>query len=161
MNRYQFEVLTYIEKNGKKEYPMRTLSDTLKISGTAISKALDELENEALIKRCEDQMEITERGLEALEPYRVKRAVIMAAGFGSRMVPVTLDRPKPMVAVNGVRIIDTLLDALVSVGIKDITLVRGYKKENLMRFWRSIHLSILLITIYMIKPIIYHQQWQH
>ena len=158
MNRYQFEVLTYIEKNGKKEYPMRTLSDTLKISGTAISKALDELENEALIKRCEDQMEITERGLEELEPYRVKRAVIMAAGFGSRMVPVTLDRPKPMVAVNGVRIIDTLLDALVSVGIKDITLVR---KKNLMRFWRSIHLSILLITIYMIKPIIYHQQWQH
>ena len=54
----------------------------------------------------------------------------MAAGFGSRMVPVTLDRPKPMVAVNGVRIIDTLLDALVSVGIKDITLVRGYKKEK-------------------------------
>lgn len=32
MNRYQFEVLTYIEKNGKKDYPMRTLSDTLKIS---------------------------------------------------------------------------------------------------------------------------------
>lgn len=30
MNRYQFEVLTYIEKNGKKDYPMRTLSDTLK-----------------------------------------------------------------------------------------------------------------------------------
>ena len=54
----------------------------------------------------------------------------MAAGFGSRMVPVTLDRPKPMVKVNGVRIIDTLLDALVSVGIKDITLVRGYKKEK-------------------------------
>ena len=45
MNRYQFEVLTYIEKNGKKEYPMRTLSDTLKISGTAISKALDELKD--------------------------------------------------------------------------------------------------------------------
>lgn len=50
MNRYQFEVLTYIEKNGKKDYPMRTLSDTLKISGTAISKALDELENDVLIK---------------------------------------------------------------------------------------------------------------
>lgn len=50
MNRYQFEVLTYIEKNGKKEYPMRTLSDTLKISGTAISKALDELEMKLLLK---------------------------------------------------------------------------------------------------------------
>ena len=39
MNRYQFEVLTYIEKNGKKDYPMRTLSDTLKISGTALAMA--------------------------------------------------------------------------------------------------------------------------
>lgn len=66
MNRYQFEVLTYIEKNGKKDYPMRTLSDTLKISGTAISKALDELENDVLIKRCEDQMEITEKVLRHL-----------------------------------------------------------------------------------------------
>ena len=35
-----------------------------------------------------------------------------------------------MVAVNGVRILDKLLDALVSVGFKDITLVRGYKKEK-------------------------------
>lgn len=66
MNRYQFEVLTYIEKNGKKDYPMRTLSDTLKISGTAISKALDELENEVLIKKCGDQMEITEKVLRHL-----------------------------------------------------------------------------------------------
>ena len=35
-----------------------------------------------------------------------------------------------MVTVNGVRIIDTLLDSLVSVGITDITIVRGYKKEK-------------------------------
>ena len=86
--------------------------------------------NIGAILRNENLLEITDKGLDMLEPYRVKRAVIMAAGFGSRMVPVTLDRPKPMVKVNGVRIIDTLLDALVSVGIKDITLVRGYKKEK-------------------------------
>ena len=87
--------------------------------------------NIGAILRDENLLEITAKGLDMLEPYRVKRAVIMAAGFGSRMVPVTLDRPKPMVKVNGVRIIDTLLDALVSVGIKDITLVRGYKKEKI------------------------------
>lgn len=61
MNRYQFEVLTYIEKNGKKEYPMRTLSDTLKISGTAISKALDELENDVLIKNVETRWRLLKR----------------------------------------------------------------------------------------------------
>lgn len=130
MNRYQFEVLVFLEKNGKNVYAIRTLSDKLKISGTEVSKALDELTNIGAILRNENLLEITAKGLDMLEPYRVKRAVIMAAGFGSRMVPVTLDRPKPMVKVNGVRIIDTLLDALVSVGIKDITLVRGYKKEK-------------------------------
>ena len=61
--------------------------------------------------------------------YTAERAIILAAGFGSRMVPVTLDRPKPLVRVNGVRIIDTIIDALVEAGIDDITVVRGYKKE--------------------------------
>lgn len=67
--------------------------------------------------------------LAILEPYRVKRAVFFAAGFGSRMVPITLEKPKPLVEVNGVRIIDTLLDAVLALGIEDIYVVRGYKKE--------------------------------
>lgn len=66
MNRYQFEVLTYIEKNGKKDYPMRTLSDTLKISGTAISKALDELENECLLKNVETRWRLLKKVLRHL-----------------------------------------------------------------------------------------------
>lgn len=61
--------------------------------------------------------------------YEAKKAIVLAAGFGSRMVPVTLDRPKPLVEVKGTRIIDTLLDALLDAGIDDITIVRGYKKE--------------------------------
>ena len=61
--------------------------------------------------------------------YSAEKAIILAAGFGSRLVPVTLDTPKPLVRVNGVRIIDTLIDALVDAEIEDITIVRGYKKE--------------------------------
>ena len=62
--------------------------------------------------------------------YTAERAIILAAGFGSRMVPVTLDTPKPLVRVQGVRIVDTVIDALLEAGIEDITLVRGYKKEQ-------------------------------
>lgn len=62
--------------------------------------------------------------------YEAKKAIVLAAGFGSRMVPVTLDTPKPLVKVKGVRIIDTLLDALIEAGIDDITIVRGYKGEQ-------------------------------
>ena len=54
---------------------------------------------------------ITDEGLASLEPYRAKRAVFIAAGFGSRLAPVTLDTPKPLVTVNGKRLIDGLSDA--------------------------------------------------
>ena len=51
---------------------------------------------------------LTDAGLAALEPYRVRRMVVLAAGFGSRLRPVTLRTPKPLVRVNGRRIIDSL-----------------------------------------------------
>ncbi|WP_294782900.1 sugar phosphate nucleotidyltransferase [uncultured Eubacterium sp.] len=130
MNRYQYELLTFIEKNGCREYSMRFLSDSIGISNIVISRELEETVKRGLVDKKGLELSLTSNGYEALEPYRVKRAVIMAAGFGSRMMPATADRPKPLVTVNGIRIIDTLLDALVGVGITDITLVRGYKKEK-------------------------------
>ena len=69
--------------------------------------------------------------LNLLEPYKIKRAVFFAAGFGSRLVPLTLEKPKPLIEVNGVRMIDTLLDAVLDLGIDDITIVRGYKKDKM------------------------------
>jgi CTP:phosphocholine cytidylyltransferase-like protein len=73
---------------------------------------------------------ITQAGMAALEPYRARRAIFFAAGFGSRMVPITLNTPKPLVRVKGVRIIDTLLDAVIAAGIEDILIVRGYQWEQ-------------------------------
>lgn len=73
---------------------------------------------------------ITAAGIAALEPYRAKRAIFFAAGFGSRMLPITVNTPKPLVRVWGTRIIDRLLDAVVDAGIEDIYIVRGYLKEE-------------------------------
>ena len=61
---------------------------------------------------------------------KVKRAIIMAAGTGKRMQPVTLETPKPLVKVNGVRMIDTVIQGLHMNGIKDIYIVVGYLKEK-------------------------------
>ena len=72
----------------------------------------------------------TAAGVEAMEPYRVKRAVFLAAGFGSRLAPITLNTPKPLVRVHGKRIIDSLLDACLAAGIDEIYLVRGYLAEQ-------------------------------
>lgn len=61
---------------------------------------------------------------------KVKRAIIMAAGFGNRMKPVTLKTPKPLVRVNGVRMIDTVINGLHENGIYEIYIVVGYLKEQ-------------------------------
>lgn len=61
---------------------------------------------------------------------KVKRAIIVAAGEGKRMQPVTLEIPKPLVKVNGVRMIDTVIEALIENGIQEIYIVIGYLKEQ-------------------------------
>jgi CTP:phosphocholine cytidylyltransferase-like protein len=54
----------------------------------------------------------------------------MAAGTGSRMRPVTEKIPKPMIPVNGVRMIDSVIRALHQNGIYEIYVVVGYLKEQ-------------------------------
>lgn len=61
---------------------------------------------------------------------RVKRAIIMAAGKGQRMQPVTLQIPKPLIRVNGTRMIDSVIQALHANGITEIYIVVGYLKEQ-------------------------------
>ena len=62
--------------------------------------------------------------------HKVKRAIIMAAGIGKRMQPVTLEIPKPLVKIKGMRMIDTVIQGLQENGISEIYIVVGYLKEQ-------------------------------
>ena len=55
----------------------------------------------------------------------LKRAIIVAAGEGKRLRPVSLETPKPLVRVNGTRLIDTEINALKQNGIHEIIIVAG------------------------------------
>ena len=118
LSRVEFAILSAAYENFE-ELCGRTLSET----ETAILGACKE-------KRWIGAKGITKKGLSALEPYRVKRAIIMAAGFGVRLAPVTLNTPKPLVRIHGKRMIDTLLDAIAAAGIDEVYIIRGYLAEQ-------------------------------
>lgn len=74
----------------------------------------------------------------------IERAIIMAAGAGQRLRPVTLQTPKPLVVVNGVRMIDTIIAALHKNDIHEIYVVVGYRKEQFVE-WAEQYSDVILI----------------
>lgn len=124
LTRKQFDILIAIVDSPKAS--QRKLQEITNYSLGTVSKTVKELTDLGFV----EEGTITDKGREALEPYRVKRALFIAAGFGSRLVPITLNTPKPLVRVNGTRMIDTLLDAVVAAGIEEIYIVRGYLGEQ-------------------------------
>lgn len=125
LKRKEFDILAALSEETE-AMTQRQIEKKTGYSLGTINRIMKNLMEEGLIS----DGRITEKGLEALEPHRVKRAVFIAAGFGSRLVPITFNTPKPLVRVHGKRIIDTLIDACLEAGIEDIWIVRGYLAEQ-------------------------------
>ena len=122
----EFKILVALEEQRCKSLTQREIAAASGLSVGTVNRVMPLLRERGLVR---DGV-LTDCGLEALDPYRVKRAVLVAAGFGSRLVPITLNTPKPLIRVHGQRIIDSLLDAVLAAGIEDILIVRGYLAEQ-------------------------------
>ena len=123
LSQKQFDIL---EQLIDQPLSQRQIREATGMSLGTINRTMKELTDVGFVS----EGAITAAGLDAMEPYRVKRAVFIAAGFGTRLVPITLNTPKPLVRVRGQRIIDSLLDACVELGIEEIFIVRGYLSEQ-------------------------------
>lgn len=132
LSKEQFNTIVLIAESGisMSQYEM---SSILGCSVEAIDKLLCELSGKGLIRG----QSLTDKGFAILEDFRVKRAVFMAAGLGARLAPVTHKTPKPLVKINGKRIIDTLLDAVTAIGITEIYVVRGHLSEQFDQLLRK------------------------
>ena len=124
LSKKQFDILEAYATNS--HLTQRGLAEITNQSVGNVNRLVKELADTGLV----EDGKITADGLAALEPYRVKRAVILAAGVGSRLMPVTLNTPKPLVRVKGKRIIDGLIDEVLALGIQEIYIVRGYLSEQ-------------------------------
>ena len=110
----------------------RELARLLDVSLGTANRLVNEAIGQGLIKNDinSNNYSLTEQGTEYLRPYKVDGALIMAAGFGSRFVPLTFETPKGLLEVFGERMIERQIKQLHAVGITDITIVVGYLKEK-------------------------------
>ena len=125
LTRKQFDILSILAEE-KGTLSQRQLGEKSGHSLGTVNRVMQELTELQYVT----EGEITGAGISALEPYRAKRAIFIAAGFGSRLVPITFNTPKPLVRAHGQRIIDGLIDACLDAGINEIYIVRGYLAEQ-------------------------------
>ena len=68
------------------------------------------------------------------------KGIIIAAGYGSRLRPLTSTTPKSLVEIGGKSIITYPIDALVTAGISDISIVVGYRADEITEYLSLIHI---------------------
>ena len=91
---------------------------------------------------------LTAEGEDELSPYKVRNAVIMAAGLSSRMAPLSYECPKGVLKVRGEVLIERQIRQLKEAGIDDITVVVGFKKEEFFYLEDLFGVKIVVNTDY-------------
>ena len=124
LSKAEFEVLHALVKSGEKS-SQRKLAE---LSGLSLGTVNSVLKSCAAAGYVEGGI-ITHAGIEALEPYRVENAIIMAAGMSTRFAPISYEKPKGLLRVHGEILIERQIVQLLEAGITDITVVVGYKRE--------------------------------
>lgn len=113
--------------NKEKGISQRELASKLGISLGKVNEELRQLKNNGLINQNNN---VTEKGKKVLEASHPQRAIILAAGYGMRMVPINMEEPKGLLEVNQEPLIERLIKQLHKVGVYEIHIVVGFMKEH-------------------------------
>lgn len=135
----EFSLLTTLISHSQAS--QRELSSILHQSLGKINQLCQEMTEKGLIA----DKQITSDGMEALVPYKVKNAIIMAAGMSTRFAPLSYEKPKALLQVKGEILIEREIRQLQEAGINDITVVVGYMKEKLYYLADKFHVKIKVI----------------
>lgn len=125
MNRQDLDVLASL-----KIKPYTTQRALTQDSGYSLGGVNRSLQNLTEAGYLNDRRELTAKAEAEFARCKPKNAVILAAGFGMRMVPINMESPKALVEVKGQRLIDRLICQLHEAGVTDITVVVGFMKEK-------------------------------
>ena len=104
----------------------RILAETSGHSLGVVNRSLKRLMDDGYL---DERALLSEKAKEEIKEKAPRNAIILAAGFGMRMVPINLTTPKALLEVNEEKLIDRIIAQLNDAGVIDITVVVGYMKE--------------------------------
>lgn len=123
MNIKEIEVLKKI-KSGVSQ---RELAEQLSVSLGKVNQIISNLKQEEFI---DENNNITLKTKNYFKNHHPRNAVILAAGYGMRMVPINTEEPKGLLEVKGKTLIERLISQLHEVGVQNIKVVVGFMKEH-------------------------------
>ena len=126
MNKKDFDILRYLSENNG-VHTQRMIAEDTKHSLGTVNAILSSFQHAGIIN---DSYQVTDKGYQLLEPYRVKNAIILAAGMSTRFIPVSYELPKGLISVKGEIMIEREIRQLLEAGIQEIVVVVGYMMEK-------------------------------
>ncbi len=125
MNRQLLEVFQLKLNN-----PQLTQRNLAKKMGWSLGKTNKLLEKLKELSLFNSDFSLTEKGKDYIKNHHPQKAVILAAGYGMRMVPINTEEPKGLLEVNGEPLIERLINQLHEIGVHEIHVVVGFMKEH-------------------------------
>lgn len=138
LSKNEFDVLSTLAVSGRMS--QRELASKAGIAVGSVNAAHKSLASRGFVA---DGVPTT-KGMAELQQYQVDNAVILAAGLSSRFAPISYEKPKGLLKVRGEVLVERQIRQLQEVGISDITVVVGYKKEHFFYLEDKFGVSIVV-----------------
>ena len=125
MNKQEMDILSviynkpYMKQRGLAEYSGHSLG--------IVNKSIKSLIENGYL---DNDIRLTDKAKMLFKNNRPRNAIILAAGFGMRMVPINTQTPKALIEIDGETLIERIIKQLHEVGIKNIYIVVGFMKEQ-------------------------------
>lgn len=150
MNIQEYDLMNCIMEQ---EYVnQRILSE---ITGYSLGKVNSSLKKLTELGYLDEKMQCTPKVYEELEDKKPNNAIILAAGFGMRMVPINVEVPKGILEIKGEPLIERLIKQLQEAGIFKIDIVVGFMKEQYDYLIDKYHVNLIYNKDYMTKNNLY------
>ena len=146
MNVQELDILNAIRKNPKLN--QREIANQSGYSLGFVNRVVKELQEEKWLSPTGELSEKTKTFIKENQP---KKAVILAAGFGMRMVPINTEIPKGLMEVKGEVLIERMIRHLHEVGITDIQVVVGFMKERYEYLIDEFNVQLVVNSEYQVK----------